>query len=863
MPTQAWIGSLKGFLQKYRTPLQITLALFFMVVIFFALKDELKQINMRDIEHMVSRLAFTDWLVLLAGGLAAFSCCALYDLLFARYFHLDLPKWRIFSIGWIAQSFNNFVGFAGLTGGALRLKLYTAAGADEDQAYRLSAGILASTLLGLFMMALPASFALVSLGKITYLPFCLILFALCPLYLFGDQLPILRHNRSPLAFLSRKMRLETLLLSAGEWLVAALYFSFVLHYFARSIPVSQGILVYTVATIIGILSMVPGGLGTFDATVLALFAGLGHSPSEVVMALLAERLIYTLLPWLIGLLTLIIQVLTNRLNPALFLRVLDILPRMLSVGIAFCGLLLLFSAVLPTLFWRIHVLAQLMPLSLALFSRGATILLGILLIIVARGIDLRLRHANTVAIWVLLFGMVTSLLVGLDIILAAILLFFIVVLILARPLFTQPSIPVSRPLIIKLSLGLILVMASYTLFMVIWEQVLHRPFINSLLYEGAFVPGAVIFFLLLLAITLATLATRRRYLTFTPPGPDDQARFEALVDQYGAGPFGHLFYMKDTMVFFASSGTVCMLCRPYKNHIFVLGDPIGEPADVDDAISELILRADDLGMMVSFYSTGARYLTEYINEGFRFLKLGENATVDLTSFTLSGKKNRGLRHTRSVMEKEGFYLRRTTPPHSLEQLALWQKISDEWLGNRHELRFSLGSFDPAYLQQSAVFELCDASGRVQAFATEVPDYGDGTLSIDLMRYSKTAADGVMDMLFIGLFEWAKEAGYRSFDLGSSPLANVGTGRYSGRRDKLIRTAYQFSTSIYSFSGLHRYKSKFRPNWTPVFLVYPDSAQLATILLYLVLLINYSSTTDQTEGFQSRALGDTPTDPFAS
>lgn len=855
-------NSVKSFLHKYRTPLQMTLALVFIVVIFFALKDELRQVDMQDLHRMVSRLDIIDWIFLVGGGLLAFSSCALYDLLFAHYLNLPLSKKRLFTIGWIAQSFNNFVGFAGLTGGALRLKLYTAAGADERQSYQMSTGILASTLLGLFMMALPASFSLILLHKTAYLPLCLLLFACCPLYLFGDRLPVLRHRNSPLSFLSRAMRIKTLLLSGAEWLVAALYFSFVLHYFAPNIPVSQGILVYTVGTIIGILSMVPGGLGTFDATVLALFATLGHSPSEVVMALLAERLIYTLLPWLIGLLCLVLEVFTNRFTPHLLLRLSDMIPRMLAVGIAFCGALLLFSAALPTIFWRIHMLARLMPLSILLFSRGATVLVGILLIILARGIDLRLRHANTVTLWVLCAGIVTSLTKGLDFEVALILLFFMVALLLSRSLFDQPSLPVTKTLMVQLIGGILLVIGIYAGIIAVMQSVLHRPVHHPFLPESAFWPGVAMLFTLALIIGLASLSTRRRYLTFTPPSKDDRARFEALVAQYGAGPFGHLFYMQDTMVFFAQGGTVCMLYRPYKNHIFVLSDPIGKPDDVGDAISELIVWADDLGMMVSFYNTGARYLTDYINEGFRFLKLGENATIDLTAFSLSGKKNRGLRHTRAVMEKEGYYLRRAEPPHSLEQFAVWQRISDEWLGKRHELRFSIGSFDRDYLQQGAVFELCDSKGRVQAFATEVPDFGNDTLSIDLMRYGSHAADGVMDMLFIALFEWAQEAGYRYFDLGSSPLANVGTGHYSPNRDKLIRTAYQFSSSIYSFSGLHRYKNKFHPNWTPVFLVYPDSSQLANILLSLVLLINYSATDDADSRFHSRALGAAPADPYA-
>ncbi len=66
-------NQLKSFLHKYRTPLQTALALVFIVVIFFVLKDELRQVDMQDLHRMVSRLDLIDWIILVGGGLLAFS----------------------------------------------------------------------------------------------------------------------------------------------------------------------------------------------------------------------------------------------------------------------------------------------------------------------------------------------------------------------------------------------------------------------------------------------------------------------------------------------------------------------------------------------------------------------------------------------------------------------------------------------------------------------------------------------------------------------------------------------------------------------------------------------------------------------
>jgi phosphatidylglycerol lysyltransferase len=63
----------------------------------------------------------------------------------------------------------------------------------------------------------------------------------------------------------------------------------------------------------------------------------------------------------------------------------------------------------------------------------------------------------------------------------------------------------------------------------------------------------------------------------------------------------------------------------------------------------------------------------------------------------------------------------------------------------------------------------------------------------------------MDFLFIKLFEYFQAEGIAKFDLGMTPLANVGTTRKCFR----IRKNCQFDLSIWRFTlqfeGLRNYK----------------------------------------------------------
>lgn len=47
-----------------------------------------------------------------------------------------------------------------------------------------------------------------------------------------------------------------------------------------------------------------------------------------------------------------------------------------------------------------------------------------------------------------------------------------------------------------------------------------------------------------------------------------------------------------------------------------------------------------------------------------------------------------------------------------------------------------------------------------------------------MRYGKDAPSGVMDVLFVNLFLESQKQGFSYFNLGMTPLSNVGDSRFS-------------------------------------------------------------------------------------
>ena len=150
-----------------------------------------------------------------------------------------------------------------------------------------------------------------------------------------------------------------------------------------------------------------------------------------------------------------------------------------------------------------------------------------------------------------------------------------------------------------------------------------------------------------------------------------------------------------------------------------------------------------------------------------------------------------------------------------------------------EQYFSLGAFDPAYLQTCQVFVVKASDDQVVAFATFMKEYQRDEITIDLMRHRIGTENGLMDFLFLNLIESARAEGHATFNFGLSPLSGVG----EEPEDRLIEKALKFIldnlNQFYNFRGLHDFKAKFLPTWEPRYLVFPNFSSLPAIGLALV------------------------------
>jgi len=268
-----------------------------------------------------------------------------------------------------------------------------------------------------------------------------------------------------------------------------------------------------------------------------------------------------------------------------------------------------------------------------------------------------------------------------------------------------------------------------------------------------------------------------------------------------------------------------------------LGDPVGPPDRAPALVRAFLERADDFDGFPVFYQATPAQLHVYADFGLAFVKLGEDAEVDLERFSLEGREAKGFRNTLARMERSGARFRLASRDEVPALLPELRSVSDEWLDRRGaaEKGFSLGSFDEAYLRHFPC-ALLERDGRIEAFANVWPGPDGRDLSSDLMRHRDAAPNGAMEALFIQLMLWGRGQGYRRFNLGMAPLSGLESSPVAPLWNRLATFVYRRGEPLYNFQGLRAFKDKFHPTWQPRYLAWPGGLALPRILADIAALI---------------------------
>lgn len=308
--------------------------------------------------------------------------------------------------------------------------------------------------------------------------------------------------------------------------------------------------------------------------------------------------------------------------------------------------------------------------------------------------------------------------------------------------------------------------------------------------------------------------------------PRDKERVRALLDRWADSPLAPFHLLDDKHWVLSSDENAFVGYALSGSTAVALGGPVGAPASRHDAVRAFLATCEQRGWSPAFHSVDTAESALLRELGLQVVKIGEEAIIDLTSFSMSGKSMKTMRNTISRAERDGMRVEQPAPPLEAPLVAELQSVSDTWLtsSGHRERGFSVGAFDAHSVREQPVVVVRDPAGRMVAFANIEPSFAGTVGNFDLMRRLPDAPQGTMELLFTALIERFRDAGLLTMSLGLAPLANIDD---AGPLPGLLRLARD-RTSFMNFSGLEDFKAKWRPRWEPRFFAYSGSAELPRV-----------------------------------
>ncbi|MDP1912922.1 bifunctional lysylphosphatidylglycerol flippase/synthetase MprF [Brevundimonas sp.] len=829
-PLVRWIGPLVG------------VAIFIAAAI--AVSVELRKVSWAQVETAAASTPLSALGLGLLALIASLLAASTFDGLALRSLghNGDWRRTRITSV--LAFALAN-VGPPGLAvAGGVRFRAYQDQGLSGSDIAVLSAMAAGVGLIGgLALLGLGAAGALVDIVTEAHLPHWVGLlvgaFGLKALatYLLAPRFGWLK------PFLpTRQTRLAVVAASAAEWTAAATLF-YVLLPGAGSPSLLHFLPVFAIAGLLGAASGLPGGIGPFDAVMIAVL-GPRLGTAEVAGALILYRLIYVIGPLIAaGVLTAWLGARahvtkrTSEIGEAVWR---EIAPPTFALLTFAAGVVTLLSAATPDAARRLSLLNALVPPGLVDLSHFVASLAGVLLLFLSFGLANRLRRAWWGGLLTLVAAAVLCLLKGLGVQEAVFLAGVALLLAVSRPAFHRQAdlrTAALSPGGVAAIIAVLIAAGGLGLFA--YEDVAYQ---DSLWWTFLVQQNAPRFLRAAVgagALTLLLLAWRFTRPTQAAQRLAGEAELEraahVLATAEDATPEAQLAFLGDKALMFTPGGSFVQYGQ--RGLVWIaMGEPVGPREDRNAAIWAFRDLCDRNGARPVFYSVRRESLGDFVDCGLVATKIGESAIVELDRFTLEGSDRAALRHVLNRGGRDGVTFD-IVPSEGFDTIAgRLREISDAWLAHHHgvEKGFSLGRFDPAYLRRFPTAVLRQ-QGRIVAFANLWTTPDRRVLSIDLMRYGSDAPKNSMDLLFLHLIAWGRSEGYAAFDLGMAPLSGLDAHRLSSTATRLGQFVYAEGGGLYGFEGLRAFKQKFGPRWDSLYIAAPTGWMLGPALADAALL----------------------------
>ena len=495
------------------------------------------------------------------------------------------------------------------------------------------------------------------------------------------------------------------------------------------------------------------------------------------------------------------------------------------------------------LYHRLHRIAPFVPGTMTNVTSTATVIIGLLLLMLSHGLRRRKRRAWEATTVLLAFSAVIHLLHGYRIQGAAAAA-VLVVLLFFRSEFYAVGDPRTRWRAAGVFVGLVIADVAIGLtYMLLarhlaedyslWQRTVHTVYgLVGVSGPVRFVPDARadLFNTLTSTLGVFTLVVTA-YLFLRPAKPKarasaaDAQHIRDLLGRYGErDSLGYFALRSDKNVIWSHTGKACIGYRVVSGVMLASGDPIGDPEAWPGAIHAFLDEAARHAWVPAVMGCGELGAEIWCREGgLTALELGDEAIVEVASFTLQGRAMRNVRQMVARVCRQGYVADiRRVADIDRDEIDRIVSRAGSWRGSPTERGFSmaLGRVGGAEDGQCVVATATE-NGVLRGLLHFVPWGSDG-LSLDLMRRERTAQPGVNDFLIVETIKAAPELGIKRLSLNFAVFRSAlarGERIGAGPVLRAWRSILLFASRWFQIESLYKFNAKFCPLWVPRFFVF--------------------------------------------
>jgi lysyl-tRNA synthetase, class II len=496
---------------------------------------------------------------------------------------------------------------------------------------------------------------------------------------------------------------------------------------------------------------------------------------------------------------------------------------------------------------RLHRLTVFMPGTVTNLASTATVIIGLLLLMLSHGLRRRKRRAWQAVTVLLAFSVLIHVVHAPYLVQGAAAAAVLAVLLYYRDEFYAVGDPRTRwravgvfagLVVADVAIGLtyILLARHLALAYSIWQRTEHVIYgLVGVSGPIRFVPDtrADLFNLLTSTLGVFTLVVTA-YLFLRPAEPRgrlgerDSLQIRDLLARFGdRDSLGYFALRHDKSVIWSPSGKSCIGYRVVSGVMLASGDPIGDPEAWPGAIHAFLDEAARHAWVPAVMGCGELGAEIWCREGdLTALELGDEAIVEVAGFTMQGRAMRNVRQMVARVSRQGYTadVRRVTDIGRDEIDSIVNRAGT-WRGSPTERGFSMALGRVGNAEDGrCVVATATENGVLRALLHFVPWGSDG-LSLDLMRRDRSAQPGVNDFLIVEAIRAAHALGVKRISLNFAVFrAALERGERIGAGPvlRVWRRFLVFISRWFQIESLYKFSAKFCPVWVPRFFVFPGT-----------------------------------------